>query len=197
MLERSRLPMVSTNSDIPHSIMPDDYAAGKQAAERFIAAGHSKIAYVGPIEGHSSTTERLRGYEATMKKAGLKPQVFDLGDWHKRYKRNETALAILNSPNRPTAVFCYGRWIALNFLIAAERLGIHVPDQLSIIGVAQIAFPNAGLDIDIERIPLEEMANIAIDQLIKIEDGETPSSAPPVPFTSLQGETVAPPPAIQ
>lgn len=197
LLEKAQLPLVSINSDIPYSIMPDDFGAGKNATQRLIALGHKRIAYVGPIDGHSSACERLRGYKHALAESGIEPQVFNIGDWYKRYNRKQTALAILNSPNRPTALFCYGRWIALNFMMAAESLGIHVPDDLSLITTAQVAFPNAGLDVTIERIPLEAMAERAVEQLLRIENDEQPEAVPPVPFDSLDGETIAPPPRAQ
>ena len=194
LLDKAQIPLVSINSDIPYSIMPDDFGAGKKAVERLIALGHKRIAYVGPIDGHSSASERLRGYKHALTEHGIEPQVFNIGDWHKRYNRKQTALAILNGPNRPTALFCYGRWIALNFLVAAETLGMHVPDDLSIITTAQVAFPNAGIDVTIERFPLEAMAEAAVKQLLRIENDEVPEAIPPIPFESCHGETLGPPP---
>ncbi len=195
-LDKMRLPMVSINSDIPHSIMPDDYGVGKKITDRFLQAGHKKIAYVGPVAGHSSAPERVRGYKAAMDAAGLEPHVINLADWDNRYKRTQSALAILNSPYRPTAIFCYGGWIAVNFLIAAEQLRLHVPQDLSLIAVAQTPFTNIGLDVSIEQTPFQEMTSIAVQQLMQLEEGELPGAVDPVPYISHHGGTLAPPPGI-
>lgn len=193
-LEKTRLPIVSINSDIPYSIMPDDYGVGLKIANRFIDEGHTKIAYVGPVAGHSSAVSRLAGYKEAMEAAGLEPHVVNLADWDHRYKRNQSALAILNSPYRPTAIFCYGGWIAVNFMIAAEQLRMHVPQDFSLISVAQTPFTHIGLNITIEQTPFQQMANLAVEQLERIEKGDKPQDVDPVPFITYEGESLAPPP---
>lgn len=193
-LERTKLPIVSINSDIPNSIMPDDYGVGTKITKRFLEAGHKKIAYVGPVAGHSSASQRVGGYKSAMEEAGLEPHVINLADWDNRYKRTQSALAILNSPYRPTAIFCYDGWIAVNFLIAAEQLHMHVPQDLSLIAVAQTPFTNIGLDISIEQTPFQQITSIAVDQLMKIENEEELDPVQPVPFLTYAGATLAPPP---
>lgn len=124
-------------------VYPDNFSAGIEATEYLLKMGHRRIAFLGypfdqentPGAGiHFSITERCEGYEQAMRKAGLQPQVI-------RAKSGRVALGEefaytqqwLNQPDRPTAVVVYWISSALPLLHAAFKLGLRVPQDLSII----------------------------------------------------------------
>jgi len=57
---------------------------------------------------------------------------------HGRYEARDLAARMLSHPDRPTAIFAASDTQALGVLAAAQDLGFHVPDDLSVIGYDDI-----------------------------------------------------------
>jgi DNA-binding LacI/PurR family transcriptional regulator len=48
--------------------------------------------------------------------------------------------ALMHLPQPPTAVLCYNDMAAIGLLAAAQAAGVHIPDDLSIVGYDNIPF---------------------------------------------------------
>jgi DNA-binding LacI/PurR family transcriptional regulator len=57
---------------------------------------------------------------------------------HGRYESRELARRMLTADRRPSAIFTASDTQALGVVAAARELGLHVPDDLSVIGYADI-----------------------------------------------------------
>ncbi|GAA2407145.1 LacI family DNA-binding transcriptional regulator [Nonomuraea africana] len=83
---------------------------------------------------------------------------------------HEAALRLLRSPNRPQALICSDDEVALGALLAAEELGLAVPDDLAVTGWDDImAARHARPALTTIRQPMREMgarAARALDELI-------------------------------
>lgn len=117
------------------TVMIDDQAAARDATEHLIAHGHRRIAFVRGKEDQDATHERFAGYQRALAEhdigfdsALIAPGLFDF----------ETGMAagdkFLRMPDPPTAVFAANDDMAAGVLVAAHRLGVAVPDALSIVG---------------------------------------------------------------
>lgn len=117
------------------TVMIDDRAAAREATEHLISLGHKRIAFVRGKEDQGATHERYKGYSDALYAAGIdmddalvKPGLFDF----------ETGLdagnALMEMPERPTAVFAANDDMAAGVLVAALQHGVAVPERLSIIG---------------------------------------------------------------
>ena len=122
------------------AVVPD-YALGvRMAAERLLALGHRRIAFLGGEEDSVVTAERVRGYRAALEAAGLAvdpglivPAAVNRGGGVEALR---TALA-LDRP--PTAALCFSDVVAFGVLDATAAAGLKVGRDFSVIGFDDIA----------------------------------------------------------
>jgi DNA-binding LacI/PurR family transcriptional regulator len=84
------------------------------------------------IPGHHH--DRLTGWLGTLEEAGVAPLVFGLPHEVDARDAVDLGLAVLLHEPRPTAVLCFSDVIAVGVLDAAARLGLRVPDDVSVVG---------------------------------------------------------------
>ena len=118
----------------------DDLTGARLAVEHLIALGHRDIAYFGldmaSVGVTNSTALRLEGYRKTMAAHGLADhiQVYEGTHFRGEHHDEEVARHILRSERRPTAVFCWTDSVAFTLMAEAAKLGLRVPEDLSVIG---------------------------------------------------------------
>lgn len=129
----AKLPLVVATRQVPgvDSVSVNDIAGAQLAANHLIELGHRKVAHLAAPEWYPYPA-RTEGYTQAMSLAGLRPHVVHAGFGEQAAA--EAAAAVLDSTDRPTAVFCYNDVAAMAVMgVAAER-GLRVPDDLSIVG---------------------------------------------------------------
>lgn len=136
--EDNHIPLIFTDSySTVRSITNvgiDDYAGGELAARHFLENGHRNLAFYGPeVLDNGVVTHRMRGFVTVLREAGisLPPENFmDLG-----VKDLGAALKRLCSGKNPvTGIFTTADNCAYRIYSEAYRMGIRVPDDLSVIG---------------------------------------------------------------
>ena len=87
----------------------------------------------------TSSADRLRGYRQALAEAGLgfEARLIRRGP-HDAAAAADHAAELLKARNPPTAIFAASDTQAIGVLAAAERLGVEVPGQLSVIGFDDI-----------------------------------------------------------
>ena len=105
--------------------------------------GHSAIAFVGDAIadpfGFTSSRDREQGFTNELAKAGVSIPAEWVGHGaHGRYEARDLARRMLTGERRPTAIFTASDTQALGVIAAARELGLHVPDDLSVIGYDDI-----------------------------------------------------------
>ena len=147
-LERASVPVVFIDVHTPSvanmpRVIGDDVAGGALAARHLIDLGHRRIAFVGDaIEnpfGFTSSRDRQAGLAQELAAAGvtIPSEWLGLGA-HGRYEARALARRMLTADRRPTAIFAASDTQALGVIAAARELGLHVPDDLSVIGYDDI-----------------------------------------------------------
>jgi DNA-binding LacI/PurR family transcriptional regulator len=144
-IQRSGLPLVLI--DAHHRsvarVVVDDVGGGRMAARHLVDLGHVRIGFVGdpprPPIGFSSSRLRLRGVERELRAEGLAiaDELVALGE-HGRQRARELADRLLRLRLPPTAIVAASDTQALGVLEAAERMGLDVPGDLSVIGYDDI-----------------------------------------------------------
>jgi LacI family transcriptional regulator len=146
-LERADIPIVfvdahENTSGLPR-VLGDDEAGGKLATEHLLGLGHRRVGFIGdefanPF-GFTSSRDRHAGYSRALAEAGLAPASADVSlGAHGRYEARDLSARMLGRHDRPTAIFAASDTQALGVLAAAQDLGLHVPDDLSVIGYDDI-----------------------------------------------------------
>ena len=142
-LERVRASdMACVLVDAQHATLPsvivDDVAGGEMATRHLVELGHRRIGFLGdtpPEFRFDWSRDRTRGYERALERAGLelRPEYVREGTRSVHVARS-VAIELLRLPERPTAIFAASDTQALGVLEAARSLGLHVPEELSVVG---------------------------------------------------------------
>jgi DNA-binding LacI/PurR family transcriptional regulator len=164
---------------VPQTVI-DNVAGGRLATEHLIGLGHRRIGFVGDLVsakppagmGFTSSADRLRGYRRALAAAGIG---FVTGlirrGAHDAATAAEHAAQLLKSADPPTAIFAASDTQASGVLAAADRLGVPVPEQLSVIGFDDIESA-AFLSLSTVRQPLERSGTEGAQRLCALLRGE-------------------------
>jgi LacI family transcriptional regulator, galactose operon repressor len=180
-LRARNIPFVLVNRsvdgvDCDRSVV-DNVAGGRLAAEFITGLGHRDI---GAIFGPSDTStgrDRELGF-----RLGLCEQAVSLPDSNIHrgpfsYEAGyQSAVALLQTPARPTAIFCGNDVVALGALNAARAQGREVGRDLTIIGFDDIALASWEVfDLTTVRYDVTKMAQTAADLMVdRIGDPAAP-----------------------
>ena len=177
-------------------VVMDDALAAEELTNLLASLGHRHIAF---IQGDQAASERRQhGLERALASHGLVlepafviPGRFDFDSGV------DGAHSLLSRAVPPTAVFAANDDMALGVLAAAQRLGLAVPGELSIVGfddsrAATLVWPA----LTTVRQPVAEMAMAAVDLLLSNELKPGASGAPPARVLAhelvVRGSTAAP-----
>jgi LacI family transcriptional regulator len=158
------------------SVGMDDLRAAEEVTNLLISLGHTRIAHIKGAADQAAAGQRYQGFCKAMEqhKLPVDPELvfqgaftFDSGV--------EGAHQLLSRRVRPTAVFAANDDMALGVLAAAQRLGLAVPKDLSIVGfddsqAAGLVWP----PLTTVRQPMAEMARAAVEMLISPPPGPAP-----------------------
>ncbi|MFI1093683.1 LacI family DNA-binding transcriptional regulator [Streptomyces sp. NPDC020917] len=159
----SQMPLVLVNRHVPG--IPELHisleAGIHQAAEHLRAYGHRRCVFV-----NASRAELSRGKSIQESFEALDLSLVELGPYEPRFETGVHA-ATLVAAHGATAVVAHNDLVALGVLHQLAKLGISVPDQVSVIGIddtllASVSTPS----LSTIRIDPEELARQAGDLLI-------------------------------
>jgi DNA-binding LacI/PurR family transcriptional regulator len=152
------------------SILLDDFAGGRLAAQHLLEQGHRRCAYVyfGEHPEYSIHPEyqRLAGYHEVLTEAG-----FALPDAYIQYvpvSRQGIAdklQALLALPEPPTAIFAPADDLAIRVIHELRVLGLHTPQDISVIGFDDIDI-SEHVDLTTISQSLVESGQMAVELLL-------------------------------
>ena len=126
------------------AFVPDDEGGGRLQAEHVLALGHRRLSLIELPEGMRARGLRRRGVDAALRAAGLDPRTLraSLGQdgppEARRLVAFEAAARMLSGSDRPTAILCSKDEYALQAIAAACRLGLRIPEDVSVIGFVDL-----------------------------------------------------------
>lgn len=140
-----RVPLVFINGyhRIPNvSYVANDEALGtRQALEYLTGLGHKRILFVRG-ENSDSYTVKERAYRAFMTERGLfdEGHIVDIGEGNNIDTVTSARIKLMKTiPTLdPTAIFCCNDLMATGAIRACKRLGLSVPEDISVIGFDNI-----------------------------------------------------------
>ncbi len=157
----------------------NDREVSAEMTQYLASLGHRRIAFFTGHPDHRAVALRFDGYRDGLKLSGIrfKPELVLDGD-NSFLSGEENAYRILRQKNPPTAIFAANDDMAAGVIRAADRMGIKVPDQLSVAGcddsaLAQQVYPA----LSTIRQPISKMAEQAAMKLIeKSRNGHEPEN---------------------
>ncbi|MBS0373007.1 MAG: LacI family DNA-binding transcriptional regulator [Proteobacteria bacterium] len=115
------------------AITSDHRHGARLAVAHLIERGHARIACVQGHPGTFANDERVAGWRAAMRRAGLATAGLLFGAGYSIAAGRDGARALLESPAQPTAALALGNLLALGVLQAAREAGRRVPEDLSLV----------------------------------------------------------------
>ncbi|WP_424937604.1 MULTISPECIES: LacI family DNA-binding transcriptional regulator [Bacteria] len=141
-LEAAGLPLVTVGPfhERSSAVSIDDVAAARVATEHLIDLGHEDIAFLGGIPEPDrfgiGDEWRAAGYRSSMIAAGLEGRIREVPAASTIPDAFIAAVDLLaDRRHRPTALVAVCDESAIGTIVAARRLGIGVPSELSIVGI--------------------------------------------------------------
>lgn len=167
-----RLPLVLLNreSEEPTAcdlVLNDNAGGARAATEHLIGLGHRRIAYVTAHKNVSTVRDRLAGYQAALAAADLSvDQPLARAEITIADAAAATA-ALLERPQRPTAILAYNDLMAVGVLSALTEAGLKVPGDVALVGYDDIAYaPYLRVPLTTVRQQTERMGETAARLLL-------------------------------
>jgi len=148
-----------------------DYKRGvAQAIEHVAGLGHRRAAVIAGPDANRAAANIKKTLIGGLSRRGMKP--FPVTSTNYRADAGASAIRdILSAPDVPTVIFCGSDLIAMGAMSALEGLGVRVPEDISVVGIDDIAFaalarpPLTTISVPRERLGLT--AFMALDEMLK------------------------------
>ncbi|MFS0866658.1 LacI family DNA-binding transcriptional regulator [Microbacterium sp. 179-B 1A2 NHS] len=163
-----------------HAVSIDDHAAARIATEHLLGLGHRSIAFVGGDPDRTWMSfgdgRRLAGYLAAMDDAGLADAARHVRCEATMPGGYRAAVDLLGDRlTRPTAIVGVCDEVAVGTIIAARRLGIRVPEHLSVVGIDDHEYAEMFSLTTLQQRP-HQQGRAAVDLLLaQLEEATTPA----------------------
>ncbi len=201
-LERRALPYVIAWAHEPEAGRPsvgfDNRAAMRRLTEAALAEGHRRLAMISaPTAANDRARRRLEGVRAAMAECGLDPAALVLVETPYGIENGAAAFrSVMRRAERPSVVMCGNDVLAVGALDMARRMGLRVPEDVSITGfddieIAQITTPR----LTTVHVPHREMGRRAALALVGLIDGTRPAESVALDVEIRRRESLGPPPA--
>ena len=152
-----------TDSDSDYMVLYDNTKCAYEVTDRLIKKGHRKIGLIRGPEASFPSNERFMGYQMALmdSRIPLNLSYVKTGEWS--FERGyEAAMELLKQEDRPTAIFALNDYMALGTLEAAEKCGIKVPEELSVVGFDNTDMCNVVRPrLSSVSLPVEEMGYLS------------------------------------
>ena len=181
-----------------HLVMSNDREAAAEVGKYLDSLGHQRIALIAGPTQYRSAHERQSGFVTALQQRGLKlaPEFVVEGNY--TFDSGVVcAEALLARSPRPTAIFACNDEMAAGVYKAAYRLGIRIPEELSVVGfddspLASRLWPS----LTTVRLPIRDMGRLAASKLLPdTSKGATDSAATSIviPHLTVRDSSRPPP----
>lgn len=179
------------------SVGVDERAAGELATRHLIELGHTRIGFIAGPAYARPTRDKAAGRADALAAAGIRvDELVAYAPWGVEGGRVAMRdLLRLGRRRKPTAVICSSDLMAIGALREAQTAGIHVPDDLSIVGFDGIGATEwTQPPLTTLSQPVTQIATSAVEALVNLISHPTESPQHLVfrPELVLRGSTAPP-----
>ncbi len=150
-----------------------DSEGAAQAARHLASLGHKEIAHIHGPKSFRSAHERLAGFKEGLEEFGLSLTPSLTVEAGYTYESGVRAADnLLSRAKRPTAIFAGNDEMAVGIYVAARKLGLSIPEDLSIVGfddTPMAARMSPGLTT--VQLPIRDMGGEAARALLRLING--------------------------
>ena len=153
-------------NNVPATVGIDDERAGFEIADHLLQLGHRHFAFIGGLIGHLRLSNGGRCAPRHERGRILANRILQ-GDFTFKSGVDLAREALAKAPG-PTAIICANDDMAVGALFAAHKLGIEIPEHLSITG-----FDNTPVSARIWpplttiHQPIQEMGSRAVELIVE------------------------------
>jgi len=175
--------MVLINRVVPEiaarCIALDNHHGSYIATEYLIKKGHKNIGYICSSHDIEDARDRRAGYLDALRDNGIEPQDEYIEYGQPDELGGEEAMVNLMAKNTNiTAIATYNDYMAAGCLALLQENGIHIPDDMSVIGfddghIARYIYPR----LTTVRYPIQVMANEAVKLALQLASNKGISEA--------------------
>jgi LacI family transcriptional regulator len=183
-VQKQNIPIVVLNREIDDpsitNILSNDESGAMEATNYLVGQGHTQIAIIEGKESFKTALKRKNGYMQALMQNGLainkRYMVKGSYDMESGYQAMEQLLS-LNNP--PSAVFCSNDDMAIGAINAVFANGLHVPDNISIVGFDNSPFSQyVTPKLTTVQRPIEQISKKGAKKLLELindpnESGES------------------------
>jgi GntR family transcriptional regulator of arabinose operon len=202
-LQHNHIPVVLCHRNVPETAAPclslPREQVGRIAAQAFIEKGHRRIAFFS-VRKYSLVEAYERGLRETLGQHGLTLSDTNLfygtipTDPNRLPLAREALLRMINSPDRPTGIFCSDDMEAEMVYLLLNDLGVKVPEEISLMGFGP-NYRSSPLRSKLTSVTVNEyeLGKQAAHLLFNMRSGRAPleqNKDLPVPATLMIGETL-------
>jgi len=171
-------PLVTIDDQAKPAALPwvgvDNISSAYEATRHLLDLGHRRIAHILGPQNYYCAVERYQGYCQALQDAGISidPTLLLQGTFEPATGRQcATRLFSRDRRDWPTAIFVANDQMAYGVLEVAEQLGIHVPEEIALVGFDDNNFSaHMRPSLTTIRQPFSEMGRKALEVLIKMID---------------------------
>lgn len=174
-LQRREIPFVLSwmfdKSSEYVSVGFDNYQPMRELTRLAIAKGHKSFGMISaPTKENDRANDRVKGVKDELKSQSISNEKLQIIETNYGIQNGGYAFErLMNSTNKPSIVFCGNDVLAVGAILAAHKLNIKVPKDVSITGfddieIAKICEPA----LTTIHVPHQEMGRSSAKQLIKM-----------------------------
>ncbi|WP_025762050.1 LacI family DNA-binding transcriptional regulator [Dyadobacter tibetensis] len=117
------------------SVVLDNISGATQAVTHLIEQGCRRIAYLAGPANLSISQQRMIGYKHTLEKYGLAidESLIVFSEFDREFAYRST-LALIDSPNRPDAIFGVSDRLIVGAQLAIKERGLRIPEDIALVG---------------------------------------------------------------
>ncbi|MBD2815279.1 DNA-binding transcriptional regulator CytR [Xenorhabdus sp. Flor] len=141
--QKNMPPMVMANEFAPELGLPtvhiDNLTSAFNATHHLQKIGHKRIACITGPDTMPLCQYRLQGYIQALRRTGvpIRDEYIVRGDFTHE-SGAESAKILLTLPEPPSAIFCHSDVMAIGAMWQAKKMGLKLPEDLSIVGFDNI-----------------------------------------------------------
>jgi len=177
----------------------DDHQVAYRATKYLLDLGHTRIAHIGGRDEAGANSlvpgERHEGYLDALADAGIAP----VPEWSPNGEftfagGHDSMARLLQGPSVPTAVFAASDEMAFGAMVAIQKAGLRVPEDISVVGIDGHAYGKTFGLTTFAQDPVAQGARAARVLLGEVAGQPALPWFEPAPVTFVERTSAGPPP---